>query len=223
MAINTKIPSYKEDVAELIGQLKGMFPEDKFAVFNNDARQLEQTHVSPLRIKRGDTAPDFTLPNAEGKPVSLQSVLAKGPLVLTFYRGVWCPYCNLHLKLLQQILPEIRAAGASLMAISPMNPDNSKGTVETNELKFEVLSDAGNQVSRQYTTVFKNADEPIAAMSDLGYDFYSFYDDRSAELPVSATFVVASDGQVVFAESEGGDYRKRTEPVVILDALNSLK
>ncbi|VAW69650.1 AhpC/Tsa family protein GSU0066 [hydrothermal vent metagenome] len=216
-------PSYKENVSELIGQLKGMFPEDKFAVFNNDANQLAQAHVSPLSVKRGDLAPDFSLPDVEGNSVKLQDLLAAGPLVLTFYRGVWCPYCNLHLKLLQQILPEIKGAGANLVAISPMNPDSSKGTIETGELEFKVLSDPGNKVARQYTKVFKNADEPINTMAELGYDFYSFYDDRSAELPVSATFIIASDGVIGFAESEGGDYRKRTEPRKILDALESIK
>jgi len=215
--------SYQQDVEALIGQLKGMFPEDKFAVFNHDAQQLAATHTSPLVVKQGDRAADFSLPNANGNQVRLQDLIKQGPLVLTFYRGVWCPYCNLHLKLLQQVLPEIRQAGANLVAISPMNPDNSKGTIETSELEFEVLSDAGNQVARQYTRVFKNADEPIKAMSELGYDFYSFYDDRSAELPVSATFIIAPDGSIVFAESEGGDYRKRTEPEKILSALRSMK
>jgi peroxiredoxin len=223
MSHTLSLPSYKNDVNELIGQLKGMFPEDKFAVFNNDAKMLEQTHTSPLALNKGDQAPDFSLPNAEGEIIKSQELLAKGPLVLTFYRGVWCPYCNLHLKLLQQILPEIKQAGANLVAISPMNPDNTKGSVETNELEFEVLSDVGNKVTRQFTKVFKNAEEPISAMADLGYDFYSFYDDKSAELPVSATFIITSNGQVAFAESEGGDYRKRTEPGKILDALQAIK
>ncbi len=215
--------SYQRDVEELIGQLKGMFPEDKFAVFNHDAQQLAAAHTSPLVVKQGDRAADFSLPNAHGKQFRLQDLIDQGPLVLTFYRGVWCPYCNLHLKLLQQILPQIRQTGANLLAISPMNPENSKGTIETSELEFEVLSDVGNKVARQYTRVFKNADEPIKTMGELGYDFYSFYDDRSAELPVSATFIIAPDGIIKFAESEGGDYRKRTEPEKVLSVLKSMK
>jgi len=214
--------TYKENVNELIGQLKGMFPADKFAIFNDDAKQLNRTHTSPLSIKSGDRAPNFSLPNAHGKIINLQDLLTQGPVVITFYRGVWCPYCNLHLKLLQEMLPEIKHAGANLIAISPMNPDNAKGSVETNELEYEVLSDAGNKVARQFTTVFKNSAQAIQAMADLGYDFYSFYDDKSAELPVSATFIISAEGVIAFAESEGGDYRKRTEPSVILDALKAL-
>ncbi|VAW72422.1 AhpC/Tsa family protein GSU0066 [hydrothermal vent metagenome] len=215
--------SYQQDVETLIGQLKGMFPEDKFAVFNHDAQQLAAAHTSPLVAKPGDRARDFSLPNAHGNQVRLQALIEQGPLVLTFYRGVWCPYCNLYLKLLQQILPQIKQAGGSMVAISPMNPDNSKATIETSELEFEVLSDIGNKVARQYTRVFKNADEPIKAMSELGYDFYSFYDDKAPELPVSATFIIAPDGIIKFAESEGGDYRKRTEPEKILDILKTMK
>jgi peroxiredoxin len=142
-------------------------------------------------------------------------------VVLTFYRGVWCPYCSLHLKTYQQILPDIRAAGANLIAISPMTPDNTLSMQETNALQFEVLSDVGNQVARGYTTVFKNGDAPIQAMQDLGYDFFGFYGDASAELPVPATFVIAPDRSLLLAASGGGDYRERVEPQAILDALAS--
>ena len=217
------IPSYSENLEELVGQLKGMFPEDKFKVFNDDANRLARNYQSPLVLKKGDKAPLFELPNAQGKPVNMADLLARGPVVLTFYRGVWCPYCNLHLKLLQQVIPEMAKVNASMVAISPMNPDNSQAIIEANELQFEVLSDAGNKIARQYTQVFRNADESINAMSDLGYDFYSFYDDRTAELPVSATFIISSDGIVSFAESEGGDYRLRTEPAKILQELKSIQ
>jgi len=217
-----ELPSYKKDVKNLISELQGVFPAEKLAVFNNDAAQLGKDHSSPLKIARGDKAPNFKLPNAFNKIVDLSALLLKGPVVLTFYRGVWCPYCNLQLKMFQQILPEIKKRGASLVAISPMNPDNSIATIEASELEFEVLSDDKNRVARQFTSVFKNADEPIQAMSDLGFDFYSFYDDNSAELPVSATFVIDQDAHVLFAKSEGGDYRQRVEPKEIVDILNTL-
>jgi len=223
MSTTINAPSYKEDLKELVSQLTDMLPEDKFAVFNKDAEKLAQIHQSPLAINVKDLAPDFSLPNAKGQAVHLADVLSNGPVVLTFYRGIWCPYCNLHLKLLQQILPEIKNSGANLLAISPMKPDHSASMSESNRLEFEVLSDFENQVAKQYTTVFKNADDPINTMSELGYDFYSFYDEPSAELPISATFVIASDGEVIFAESEGGDYRLRTEPRKILNILETIK
>jgi len=214
--------AYKTSLNDLVDQLKDKFPADKFAVFNNDADQLGRTHTSPLAIHCGDRAVDFSLPNANGKTVNLQDLLKQGPVVLNFYRGVWCPYCNLHLKLLQDFLPQIKQAGANLVAISPMNPDSAQASIDTNQLEYEVLSDAGNEVARHYTRVFKNAEEPIQTMADLGYDFYRFYDDKSAELPVSATFIISSEGVVTFAESEGGDYRQRTEPADIINALNNI-
>lgn len=215
----TIIPSYKDSLKGLIQQLGEMMPEEKLAVFNRDAEQLAQAHSAPLKLNKGDAAPSFSLPNADGKAVALEDLLQKGPVVLTFYRGTWCPYCNLELKTYQQILPQIKQAGASFVAVSPMTPDNSLQMKDSNELQFEVLSDVGNKVAGRYTTVFKNPETSIQAMAELGYDFHSFYDDRSAELPVPAIFVIAKNGTILFAGSAGGDYRQRTEPQAILDAL----
>jgi peroxiredoxin len=219
-AAETNIPSYQENVKSLINQLGTMLPEDKLAVFNADAEQLAVTYPSPLKLQKGDQAPLFALRNAKGNVINLADLLKHGPVVLTFYRGVWCPYCNLQLANYQQILPQILKSGASLVAVSPMIPDQSLSIVETNQLQFEVLSDIGNKVSRQYTTVFKAGDKPIQAMTELGYDFRGFYGDESDELPVPATFVIAQDGSLLFAGSEGGDYRKRVEPHDILVALD---
>lgn len=213
------IPSYKDNLEELIQELGKMLPEEKLAVFNNDATRLAREFPSPLKLVRGDLAPQFELPNATGKTVSLENYLQKGPVVLTFYRGIWCPYCNLQLKTYQAILPQIAEVNANLIAVSPMTPDNSMTMKESNSLQFEVLSDVGNQVARQFTTVFRNADAPIQAMKDLGYDFFAFYGDDTAGLPVPATFVIAQDKTILFAKSGGGDYRERVEPGEILDVL----
>jgi peroxiredoxin len=219
MSETPTVPSYREALDDLVQELGKMIPEEKFAVFNKDAARLAGEYPSPLKLTQGDTAPLFELPDATGKMISLVNSLERGPVVLTFYRGVWCPYCNLNLKTYQQILPQIREAGASLIAVSPMTPDNSLGMKETNALQFDVLSDIGNKVARQFTTIFKNADAPIQAMQDMGYDFFGFYGDDSAELPVPATFVVAPDRTILFAGSGGGDYRERIEPRTILEVL----
>lgn len=215
------VPSYHDDLQGLFKQLEQMLPQEKLAIFNNDARQLGQMYVAPLRLKAGDKAPNFALPNATGKVINLKDLLQHGAVVLTFYRGSWCPYCNLQLRNYQQILPQITDAGAQLVAVSPMTPDHSLNLQQTNALQFEVLSDSGNKVARQFTAIIGNPASSIQAMADLGYDFHAFYADKSAELPVPATFVIAQNGTITFAASEGGDYRQRVEARDILDALDA--
>lgn len=213
--------SYQEGLKGLRGNLTEMIPADELALFDQDAAALEATHQSILQLQVGDTAPDFTLSNATGESINLAELLQQGKVVLTFYRGTWCPYCNLQLHLYQQVIEEIKKAGAQLVAVSPQTPDESLSIKEKNELSFEVLSDNGNLVARQYTTVFRNADTPVAAMERLGIDFDSFYADDSRELPVPAVFIIEKDARVSFAQAIGGDYRNRVEAKEILDALNA--
>jgi len=215
------IPSYQEGLKGLVNQLGEMLPADALDVFNTDAKQLAATHTDVLKLKVGDQAPHFSLSNAVGNTVSLADLLAKGKVVLTFYRGTWCPYCNLQLNQYQQVLDEIKAAGANLVAISPQNPDSSLSIQEQNNLKFEVLSDIGNIVARQFTAVFRNGDTPVDKMAELGYDYDHFYSDDSRELPVPAVFIIDQDRTVLFAKFESGDYRQRVEPAEILKALNA--
>ena len=221
-APDTAAPSYRTGLAELRGQLTGMLPADALAVFDADAAQLAATHTDALRVRVGDRAPDFTLSDATGEPVRLADVLAEGPAVLTFYRGTWCPYCNLYLAQLQAVLDRVEGQGARLVAVSPQTPDESLTLKEKLSLRYHVLSDLGNQVARQYTTVFRNGDTPVGLMTELGIDFDAHYADDSRELPVPATFVIARDGTVAFAKTEGGDYRERVEPAEVLAALEKL-
>ena len=214
------IPSYQDELTGLVQQLKQILPGDKLATFNSDAEQLGEQYMSPLRLKAGDRAADFTLPNAAGNAINLKDLLEEGAVVLTFYRGSWCPYCNLQLKQYQQILPQITEAGAQLVAVSPMTPDHSLTMKEVNALQYEVLSDTGNKVARLFTAIIDNPSTSIEAMNDLGYDFHSFYSDKSGELPIPATFVIARNGNIIFAASNGGDYRQRVETQEILAALD---
>lgn len=219
MSVKQANPSYQDALSNLIQQLEEMLPAEQFAVFNTDAEALAKRFMQPLKLHQGDVAPSFTLPNALDKSISLDELLSKGKVILTFYRGNWCPYCNLQLRQFQEILPQIHETGASLVAISPQTPDHSLDLKQKNELAFEVLSDLGNQVARQFTTVFKYGDAPLKAMEMLGFDFYSFYGDDSGEIPVPATFIIDQDGTITYAFSAGGDYRKRPEPQDILHAL----
>lgn len=217
------IPVYKEESVTLRSNLASMIPADLLSIFNTEADQLAIDYGQPLKLVVGDKAPLFELPNALNEIISLQQLLNKGAVVITFYRGNWCPYCNLILNAYQRIIPEIKELGASLLAISSQNPDSSLSMKEKHALAFEVLSDKGNLVAKQFTTIIKNSEAAVDAAKKLGIDFYEFYDDRSREVPVPAVFIIDKDGTVVFARSEGGDYRSRVEPMEILDALKMVR
>jgi peroxiredoxin len=167
----------------------------------------------------GDRAPGFTLPDATGREVSLADRLDAGPVVLQFYRGDWCPYCNLHLRALQAALPEIRKRGASLVAISPQSPDHSLALTEQAGLEFDVLSDVDQHVIRDYRLQFTlPGDLQSVHLNIFSLDLRPQNADGSWNLPVPATFVIGADRRIVAAGVEV-DYRGRIEPSVVLEAL----
>jgi len=175
-----------------------------------------------LGLAVGDRAPAFTLPDATGKQVSLADRLDVGPVVLQFYRGDWCPYCNLHLRALQTALPGIRKRGASLVAISPQSPDHSLSLIEKAELEFDVLSDVDQHVIRDYRLQFTLPADLQGVYRDVFELDLRFQNaDGSWNLPVPATFVISADGTIVTSEVEV-DYRARIEPSVILESLEKL-
>jgi peroxiredoxin len=182
---------------------------------------IAESGVAP-GLAVGARAPEFTLPDATGKPVSLARRLGDGPVVLQFYRGDWCPYCNLHLRALQTALPEIRKRGASLVAISPQAPDHSLCLTEQAELEFDVLSDVDQHVIRGYRLQFTlPADLQRVHLDAFSLDLRAQNADGSWNLPVPATFVISATGTIVFAGVQV-DYRTRIEPSVILEALDEL-
>ena len=177
---------------------------------------------APLGLAIGDRATAFTLADATGKQVYLADRLDAGPVVLQFYRGDWCPYCNLHLRALQAALPEIRKRGASLVAISPQSPDHSLSLTQKAELEFDVLSDVDQHVIRDYRLQFTlPADLQSVHLNIFDVDLRIQNADGSWNLPVPATFVISADGRIVTAGVEV-DYRARIEPSVILESLDEL-
>ncbi|MDX1581514.1 MAG: peroxiredoxin-like family protein [Alphaproteobacteria bacterium] len=169
-------------------------------------------------LKTGDQVPDFELPNATGEKRRLSDLLAKGPVVISFYRGGWCPYCNLELKALQEKLPEITDLGASLVAVSPELPDNSLSTAEKNALSFDVLSDSGNEVARQFGLVFELPAVLKPLYEKMGLDLEKANGDDSFTLPIPATYVIDTDRTILGAYVDA-DYSKRMEPSDIVAAL----
>ena len=136
---------------------------------------------------------------------------------MSFYRGGWCPFCNLELWALQKILPEIERLGASLVAVSPELPDASLNTLEKHRLQFQVLSDRGNQVARQFGLVFTLPQELRPVYEQFGIDIPPHNGDQSFELPLPATYVIASDGTIRYA-FVNSDYTQRAEPSDIIAA-----
>ena len=169
-------------------------------------------------LKAGDCAPDFTLEAPDGTPVSSAALLARGSLVVSFYRGVWCPYCNMELQALQAALPEFEAAGASLVAISPQTRANSRKSVRENALDFPILSDTHNDVAAAFGLRFALPDYLVDLYKALGNQLPSFNGDDSWTLPMPGRFVIGSDGIIAYAEVNP-DYTRRPEPSDMLPAI----
>ena len=173
-------------------------------------------------IKIGQKAPSFELPNAEGKSISLDSLLDKGPIVVTFYRGDWCPYCNLQLRALQARLDEIQALGATLIAISPQVPDGSMTKNEISEMEFTVLSDQDAKVASQYGVAWEVPEFLLEHMRvDRELDLEKINNGNTNILPIPATFILDSNGMVTW-RFVNVDYRTRSEPDEIIKALNNM-
>jgi peroxiredoxin len=171
--------------------------------------------------KAGEVAPEFTLNDSDGKPVSSRELLTRGPLVVSFYRGVWCPYCNLELQALQAALPEISARGASLVAISPQTAANSRKSQRDNKLGFPILSDTKSEVANAFGIRFALQDYLIEVYKGFKNDLPAFNDDPSWVLPMPARYVIGTDGIIAYAEVNP-DYTQRPDPSELLPVLDRL-
>jgi len=207
-------PATVEMRAGLVSQLG----EETSATFDRDAEATGAPGAFPDAVGVGDRAPAFRLPDARGGEVALDALLDDGPVVLVFYRGAWCPYCNLQLAAFQAALPDLRATGATLVAVSPQTPDQSLTLAEQRALEFHVLSDAGNATARAYGLVFTQSETTTAALRGLGVDLAAFNGDGTNTLPAPSVFVIGRDGAIRFA-AVSGDYRWRVGPDEVLAAL----
>ncbi|WP_044339399.1 peroxiredoxin-like family protein [Rossellomorea aquimaris] len=171
-------------------------------------------------LKEGDIAPDFTLVNAAGERVTLSEELKNGRVILNFYRGGWCPYCNLELRAYENILDEIKDAGALLIAISPQMPDQSLSTKEKNNLSFQVLSDPKQEVLSDYNLLFELPDHLIHTYkNDFNIDLGTYNNTENPwRLPVSGTFIINQDRTILLADANP-DYMFRMDPETVIQKL----
>ncbi|QFT89619.1 Putative peroxiredoxin bcp [Bacillus sp. THAF10] len=209
-----------EEIKTYKDVFKQKAPEEKQKLMAQATKELEESGLAQ-GLKEGDKVPEFNLPDASGKMVSITEELSKGPVILTFYRGGWCPYCNLELKAYQKELDSIKNAGGELIAISPQTPDASLSTKEKNELEFTVLSDESNNVAEQFNLVFKMPDYLIETYKEFGLSVPGHNGNDDWELPKPATFVIDQTGKIIFAEVDS-DYTKRVEPRRVVDVLKNI-
>jgi peroxiredoxin len=173
-------------------------------------------------IAVGEKVPDFTLPNAKGESVLLSQLLANGAVIVTFYRGSWCPYCNLQLRAMQSRLDEIHAFGAELVAISPEIPDESLTKNEIDNMVFTVLSDQDAKVAEKFGVAWEVPDVILEHMrKDRNLDLADINNGNGSVLPIPATFIIDRDGVVQWRFVEV-DYRMRAEPDDIIEVLSKL-
>jgi peroxiredoxin len=210
--------SLKQELAEYRAGWFKRVPAERQAIMERHIAQL-RNGLAKTALKVGDRAPSIVLSNARGDTVDVGTLLKRGPVVVAFYRGGWCPFCNLELRAFQRLLPDIEAAGASLVAISPEKPDDSLSTAEKNSLTFEVLSDVGQKVGRAFRLVYEFSDELKSAYKEFGLDIPAKNGAPSEwALPISATYIIDRDGVITYAYTDA-DYRDRADPIDILTVL----
>jgi peroxiredoxin len=185
--------------------------------------ELVASGAAGRALKAGDKAPAFTLQDADGVAHASADLLARGPLVLSFYRGVWCPYCNMDLQALQAALPAVRERGAQLVAVSPQIVSNSRKSARDNKLAFPILSDPGNELAAAFGLRFKLPDYLITLYRDaFKNDLAVVNGEPSWTLPMPARYVLAPDGTIAYAEVNP-DYTNRPDPSDLLPVLDGLR
>ena len=213
---------YIKQAEEFKANVKGALG-DNFHVLTDDMDRVRTSGVLDQALKVGQRAPAFALPDAFGKEVALKTLLAKGPVIISFYRGEWCPFCNIELRTFQRELPKIEDLGATLIAISPEKPDHGIVAAEKNNLTFPVLSDFGNKVAKQFGIVFQVGEELKEFSKNVFKNDLALRNgEDSYQLPVPATFVIDTTGIIRFAHVDVDYMTGRAEPEAVVAALEAI-
>ncbi|TXH32009.1 MAG: AhpC/TSA family protein [Rhodospirillaceae bacterium] len=216
MSLQAKLDAFKADFEA--GKPPYRVPYSVIETMHKATAELKASGLAERTKKVGDKAPAFSLKDPEGNEVSSVALLAKSPLIVSFYRGVWCPYCNMELQALQEALPEFQKYGASLVAISPQTAPNSRKSIRQNNLSFPILSDVKGKVGEAFGLKFQLPDYLVDLYKSLKNDLPSFNDDPEWTLPMPARYVIGQDGTILYSEVNP-DYTKRPEPEDMLPAL----
>lgn len=212
MNLTTKLANNKAKSAKRV-------PADKWAIMSRSTQDLKALSLSSNALQKGDTLLEFQLPNATGETVSLAD-FNEDFLVLSFYRGGWCPYCNMELQALQAILPQLKESNTALVAISPETPDHSLSTSQKNELSFEVLSDVNNVYAKSIGLVFQLPEDLREVYQTFGIEVGKHNGNEDYELPMPGTYVINRNRKVIHSFVPE-DYTERLDPEVILEVIRN--
>jgi peroxiredoxin len=216
MSLQAKLDAFKVDFEA--GKPPYSVPRSVIETMHRATLELIASGAAQGARKAGDVAPSFSLKDPEGNVVDSTELLKRGPLVLSFYRGVWCPYCNMELQALEAAKPEFDRYGASLIAISPQTAPNSRKSVRQNKLSFPILSDVKGKVGAAFGLRFNLPDYLVELYKQLKNDLPTFNDDPSWTLPMPARYVIGQDGVILYSEVNP-DYTRRPEPEDLIPVL----
>ncbi|MEE4378592.1 MAG: peroxiredoxin-like family protein [Candidatus Competibacteraceae bacterium] len=220
-ALSAVAETLTEQLDALSASHKKETPADRQAIMDAAEQSLRESGLGNNAPRVGDQLPDGEFVTAKGETTSLYEAIGNRKAIVTFYRGGWCPYCNLQLHAYQEHLPEMEAAGATLVAITPETPDNSLSTSEKHGLKFSVLSDGNNNYARQINIVFALNEQLKPIYQAYGVDLEQNQANDAWELPLAATFIIDADRTVRYAFVDV-DYKKRADPEELLRELQQL-
>jgi peroxiredoxin len=197
-------------------------PAEVAAVFHREQIGLQGIQPQGI-IAPGDALSDAELLDPHGEPTTLTATLDGRKAVLVFYRGAWCPYCNIALRAYQaELLGELERRGVALVAVSPQAPDGSLSMQEKNELSFAVLSDPGNQLARSAGILTAPSEEALGAQRQLGLELEAVNADGTTAIPMPTALILDPDLTVRWIDVHP-DYTTRSESADILDALEALE
>lgn len=214
MSLNDELRAVRDRRGERI-------PAAMLEALDRATAELAASGQAGRALGAGARAPRFALPSATGRTVALDDLLAGGPVVLTFYRGAWCPFCDIALRALQQRQAEFTSRGARLVAVSPQIPDESLSLTEKNRLDFDVLSDLGSDVAKQYGLAFDVPEDVAAVYERLRFDMRRVNGGHPRTLPMTATYVIDQEGTIRWSFVDA-DYTRRAEPDDVLTAVDAL-
>ncbi|WP_242631946.1 peroxiredoxin-like family protein [Rubripirellula amarantea] len=214
---NSAPATLSQQLAEKAAGFAKKAPADRLAAFTKGIDDVRASGIEDSAKQVGDDAVDGTLAGWKGDSVTLSELWKEGPVVLMWYRGGWCPYCNIQLRAMQQSLDKIENAGARLVVLTPELPEKAKETAEASGISIVALHDQDLALAKKYGIVFE-LPEVIAPMYQARLPEYN--GNSALELPLSATYVINSSGKITYAFLDA-DYKKRAEPSEVIEAVKA--